>query len=411
MNQPAITEGIGFINYAWPELGLRVMVERVTDEGFAELRFYSVNGQTESLLHTTRANLLATPTMNSLAKRLEKNSQDVPWTDILTYITGKTLEIVRRGEPAVEVWPSDKRLEPEYVLEPIVYLKHPSVIFGEKGTAKSLFALTQGYIVQLPFRDNMLGFITREESTPTLYIDYEDDLSTFEARWSALERGFQCGAMPIVYQRLASPLADNIELLQDRIAQYKIGFLIIDSLGLAAGGNLNEAEPAIRYHTALRKLGLPSLTVAHTSKDFALKRRTVFGSVYFTNLARSVWEVKADPEPDVNELAISLRQTDANYSAKHEAIGLRFSFKNDAIKITRADLKDTGLSGELPLSIQIKALLRHDPLTVKDIAEALEKSEGTIKVTLIRMAKKGSIVKLPEHQWGLREYREVTSVT
>ena len=63
------------------------------------------------------------------------------------------------------------------------------------------------------------------------------------------------------------------------------------------------------------------------------------------------------------------------------------------------------------MSFQIKDLLRHDALTTKDIAEALEKSEGTIKTTLIRMAKRGSIVKLPEHKWGLREYREVTSVT
>ena len=36
MNKPSVTEGIGFINYAWPGLGLRVMAERVTDEGFAE---------------------------------------------------------------------------------------------------------------------------------------------------------------------------------------------------------------------------------------------------------------------------------------------------------------------------------------------------------------------------------------
>jgi len=401
MNHPAVTEGIGFINYSWPDLGLRVMAERITDDGYAELRFYSANKTDESLLHITRVNLLATTTMNSLAKRLEKNSQDIPWTDVLTYITGKTMEIARRGEPAKVIWPSDMLLEPEYLLKPIIYLHHGSVVFGEKGAAKSLLALTLGYIVQLPFHDNLLGFITREESTPTLYIDYEDDQSTFEARWSALERGLQRGAMPIVYQRLASPIADNIELLQDRIAQYKVGFLVIDSLGLAAGGSLNDPEPAIRYHAALRRLGLPSLTVAHTSKEFGLKRRTIFGSVYFTNLARSVWEVKADPEPDVNELAISLRQTDANYSAKHEAIGLRFSFENDSIKLEKTDLRDTGLSGELPLSFQIKDLLRSGAKTVKEIAEVLEAKEASVRTIINRMAKKGRLVKLGD-SWGLK---------
>ena len=169
MNKPSVTEGIGFINYAWPELGLRVMVERYTDDGFAELWFYSVNKSNESLLHTTRVNLLATPTMNSLAKRLEKNSQDIPWTDILTFITGKTLEIARRGEPAVEIWPSkDDDLEVEYRLKPLLYLNHPAVIFGDYGSLKSLTALAIAYVVQLPYYDNDLG-LSRRDNLPSVY--------------------------------------------------------------------------------------------------------------------------------------------------------------------------------------------------------------------------------------------------
>ena len=109
MNKPSVTEGVGFINYAWPELKLRVMAERVTDDGFAELSFYSGNGSGEPLLQMTRVNLLASTTMSSLAKRLEKNSVEISWTDILTFITGKTMEITRRGEPVVP--------DPRYVVE------------------------------------------------------------------------------------------------------------------------------------------------------------------------------------------------------------------------------------------------------------------------------------------------------
>lgn len=251
MKNPAVAEGIGFINYAWPELGLRVIAERVTDDGYAELRFYSVNKSGESLLHTTRVNLLATPTMNSLAKRLEKNSQDIPWTDILTYITGKTMEIVRRGEPAVEIWPSeDDDLTPSYLLEPILYLNHPAVIFGDYSSLKSLVALMIGYIVQLPYRDNALGLTTEKESIRCLYLDYEDDPSSFRKRWSALERGFGRGAMPILYRRMIAPLADSVEQLKRIIGDNNINLLIVDSLGSAARGNLNDPEPAIRYHAA-----------------------------------------------------------------------------------------------------------------------------------------------------------------
>ena len=290
MNKPSVTEGIGFINYTWPELRLRVVAERYDDDGHAELSFFRKNETSETLLHTTRVNLLATPTMNSLAQRLEKNSDDIPWTEILTYITGKTLKIARRGEPVEEMWPSEEdNLTPSYLVEPILYLNHPTVIFGDYGSLKSLFALVIGYVAQLPYSDNNLGLITAKESTHCLYLDYEDDPSSFRGRWGAIQRGFGIEApMPILYRRMTNTLADSIERLQQIITDRDIKLLIVDSLGPAARGNLNDPEPAIRYHEALRKLGITSLTLAHCSKDQLTRKRTIFGSVFFTNLARSV---------------------------------------------------------------------------------------------------------------------------
>lgn len=402
MNKPAITEGIGFINYAWPELGLRVIAERYTDDGYAELSFYSANGANESLLHTTRVNLLATPTMNSLAKRLEKNSADIPWTDVLAYITGKTIEIARRGEPAEEIWPSeDDDLTPSYLLEPILYLNHPAVIFGDYGSLKSLFSLATAYVVQLPYHDNNLGLITAKESTKCLYLDYEDDHSSFRRRWSALERGFSKGAMPILYRRMTAPLADSVDQLRRIKDDKDISLLIVDSLGPAARGNLNDPEPAIRYHAALRQLGVTSLTLAHTSKDQLTKRRTIFGSVFFTNLARSVWECKAEQETGEDEAVISLKHTKANLSRLHSPLGYRFTFEDKAIRLEKTDLRDTGLSGELPLSLRIKDLLRGGAMTVKEIAEVLEANEASTRTIINRLAKKGILVKVGE-SWGLQ---------
>lgn len=403
MNKPSVTEGIGFINYAWPELGLRVIAERFTDEGFTELQFFSVNKSGESLLHTTRVNLLATPTMNSLAKRLEKNSADISWTDVLTYITGKTMEIARRGEPAEEIWPSeDDDLAPSYLLEPILYLNHPTVIFGDYGSLKSLFSLATVYVVQLPYHDNNLGLITTKETSRCLYLDYEDDAGSFRRRWSALERGFGKGAMPILYRRMTGTLSDSIEQLQRIIHDKNISLIIVDSLGPAARGNLNDPEPAIRYHAALRQLGVTSLTLAHTAKDQLTKRRTIFGSIFFTSLARSVWEVKAEQETGEDEAIISLKHTKANLSRLHPPLGYKFTFTDNSITVAKADLRDTGLSGELPLPWQIKSLLREGPLTMREIAKGLGKGEDTIKTTLSRMARKEELVKLPEHNWGLR---------
>lgn len=402
MKAPAITEGIGFINYSWPELKLRVMVERMKDEGNAELSFYSANSSSDSLLHTARANLMSTTTMNSLARRLEKNSQGVPWDEVLTYITGKTMTIIRRGEPAVEIWPSeDDDLIPSYLLEPILYRNHPTVIFGEYSSLKSLTALVISYVVQLPYHDNELGLITQKEPTSCLYLDYEDDSSSFRRRWSALDRGFGKGATPIFYRRMTGTLSDSVEQLQKIIQDKNVGLVIVDSLGPAARGNLNDPEPAIKYHGALRQLGITSLTLAHTSKDQLTKKKSIFGSVFFTNLARAVWECKAEQETGEDEAVISLKQTKANLSRIHPPLCYRFAFENRTIRLKTADLNSTGLSGELPIPFRIKNLLRNDQLTVKEISEALDSTEDTTGRTLRRMRDRNQVVRLEEGRWGL----------
>jgi len=404
LNSPAVTQGIGFINFAWPELGLRVVAERVTDEGHAELRFFHKNGAgTEALLHTTKVNLLATPTMNSLVKRLERNSETISWTDVLEAVTENVLKIARRGEPIQEIWPAeDSSLQVEYLLEPTLYLNHPTVWFGDYGSLKSLVALATAYIVQLPYHDNDLGLITANDPTLCLYLDYEDDPSSFRRRWTALGKGFGKGAMPILYRRMVNTLADSVESLQRIISDKNIGLIVVDSLGPAARGNLNDPEPAIKYHAALRQLGITSLTLAHTSKDQFTKRRTIFGSVFFTNLARSVWECKAEQETAEAEAIVSLKHTKANLSRLHPPLGYRFTFTDDTIRIQKADLRDTGLSGELPLSLRIKDLLRHGAMTVKEIAEALEANEASVRTITNRLSKKDYLVKIGE-SWGLKQ--------
>ena len=401
MKPPATTEGAGFINYAWPGIGLRVLVERMRDEGYVELSFYSANKAGDSLLHTTRANLMSTTTMNSLAKRLEKNSQDIPWTEVMTFITGKTMEIIRRGEPAIEIWPSeDDDLLPSYLLEPILYLNHPTVIFGDYSSLKSLLALVICYVVQLPYYDNDLGLFTKKESTQSLYLDYEDDPSSFRRRWSALERGLGRGSMSVLYRRMTGTLIDSVEQIQRIIHDKNVGLIIVDSLGPAARGNLNDPEPAIKYHTALRQLGITSLTLAHTSKDQLTKKRTIFGSIFFTNLARSVWECKAEQETGEDEAIISLKHTKANLSKLHPPIGYRFTFGARTIKLEKADLRDTSLSSELPLAFLIKDLLRSGALSVKEVAELLDANEATIRTAISRMAKKKQLIKVRD-KWGL----------
>lgn len=403
MNKPSITPGTGFVNYTWPEFKLRIMAKGYGADSHAEILFFSNNGTDEVLLDRNRVNLLSASTKHVQARKLERIREDVPWDDALTWVTHLTLELAQQGEPVEKIWPSEEdNLVPSYLLEPLLYQNHPTVIFGDYGSLKSLFALAVGYVAQLPYSNNKLGLITAKESTHCLYLDYEDDPSSFRKRWSAISKGFGIEApMSILYRRMTSTLIDSVESLQSIIANEEIGLLIIDSLGPAARGNLNDPEPAIRYHEALRKFGITSLTLAHCSKDQLTRKRTIFGSIFFTNLARAVWECKAEQEAGEDEAIISLRHTKANLSKLHSLLGYKFTFTNDSITIAKTDLRDTGLSGELPLSVRIKDLLRDGAMTVKQIAEALEANEGSVKTIVNRMGKKDVTIKIGE-AWGLK---------
>jgi len=394
------------ISFRWQTYNLLVDAEHFTSDGQTELTFWQDSADHTALLLQTRINLLSSSNVASVTRRL-RNCDDglgyLPWDWILTCITYKVLRNARESEPMQTIWPADgDSLAPAYLLEPVLYLNHPTIIFGDYGALKSLFALVLAYIVQLPLKENRLGLITADNSTICLYADYEDDPVSFQKRWGAIQRGFGVEApMPILYRRMTEPLADSVESLRKAIRENKVSLLIVDSLGPAARGNLNDPEPAIRYFEALRQLGITSLTLAHCAKDQLTKRRSVFGSVYFTNLARSVWESKAEQEPGEDEAIISLKHTKANLSQLHPALGYKFTFANDKITVVKADLRDTALSSELPLSVRIRDLLRGGAMPVKHIAEALEANEASVKTVVNRLAKKGVTIKVGE-SWALK---------
>jgi len=398
------------ITFRWTGYELIVDADHFSgdgQDGQAELSFWHDNADYKLLLLQTKANLLSSSNTASLIRRLQ-NCNDglryLPWDWILTCVTYKVIKNVRQGEPVETIWPDeDNNLKPAYLLEPILYLNHPTVIFGDYGSLKSLFAVMIGYTVQLPYPDNNLGLITAKESTHCLYLDYEDDPSSFKKRWGAIQRGFGVEApMPILYRRMTSTLADSVESLQQIKKDKDIKLLIVDSLGPAARGNLNDPEPAIRYHEGLRKLGITSLTLAHNSKDPLTRKRTIFGSVFFTNLARSVWECKAEQEAGEDEAVIGLKHQKANLSRLHSPLGYKFTFTDNSITVVKADLIDTGLSRELPLSAQIKNLLRNGAMPIKEIAKALNANEASIRTAIHRLAKKNQSIKVGE-SWGLPE--------
>lgn len=406
------------LRWVYSDIEFAADITRLTDKATAEVTWYysSPDSDRETLLlSTNRVDFLSTTQKSNLVKQLGNigyTDEFIAFGDWERKVNDIALAVIqncRKDIPAVEVRiETNISLAPEYAIKPVLYRGLPNIIFGDYASLKSLTTMVLAYIVQLPYTENGLGLSPgKETSTRCLWLDYEGQRDSFARQWSAIQRGF----MPdsdleniILYKEMTVPLADAIPTVRDETISNDIDMVIIDSLGPAAGGNLNDPEPAIRYHEALRLLGATSLTLAHNSKDPNTDIKSVFGSVFFSNLARSIWQCKAEKEPMENRATVSLKHVKASLSQLHGALGLAFNFDEETnrITVTKTDLRDTSLAGDLPLSIRIKNLLRTGAMSNKDIADALGAKQDSVKTKLNVMKNKGITTKNGD-LWGLLE--------
>lgn len=415
MNKPAITEGIGFINYTWIEFGLRVLAERYDDDGHAELSFFQKNNAGENLLHTTRANLLATPTINSLAKRLKENSTDIPWLDILTYIAGKTKEIARQGEPLKAIGKKPEIMKVEYQLSPILERNQPTTIYSPGGYAKSYLAAYIACLVQ--FKCKGLGD-SYNCWTPiagnVLYLDWESSPQDHERRVWAIKQGLEVNTEEtFLYRFCHQPLAADIYNIQRIINEGKIALLIVDSQMAAEGYGPHPSQVSSQYYNALRSLHCTSLTLDHVSKAEWGKMTDddslgPYGSVVKFNRSRSQFEIKKSQVAGEDFMELALIHRKHNEGKLLKPIGIRIDFHNnindelEKVTFRTCDISDNPeLSKVQYLKDRLVNILEGGTRKVKELKEETGKPETTIRATLNRY--KDTFAKFGE-EWGLKTY-------
>lgn len=346
-----------------------------------------------------RFNLVSQQARNTISKRLieAKIISGFDWAQIIDQICAETIKRHREGEPHQELWTSEDIQPPGYLLEPLMPLNQPTIIFGEGGIGKSEMALVILICLSLPWYDNPLGLIAPDHSVKILYLDYETDEREILWKAKCLQLGMDLPPFNVNYRRCNAPLSNDIESVQNIINDIKAEAVIIDSLGYASGGELKESSPAINFFSSLRKLKTTSLILAHTSKDKEAKVRSVFGSAYFTFAARSIWEARKSQEVGENELSIALFHRKANLSRLHHPLGYKLNFNEHKTLIEIEDTRSVGeFLKEYNTQTRIYELLKSEPMSVKDISEALELTEGNIRMAISRLNKKGKIVKRGE---------------
>lgn len=391
--------------YGYPEHDLTITLARFresrTDALSAELiATTTAPGYAPHLLQA-QINLNALRTRKEFSKRLHELYPEAPWDTILEEVCARAIRTYRQGEPVIRLSGMVDVNAPRHLIKPIVLERHPVVIFAPGGCGKSLLALAIAMIFQT--RSSLAGLSALEDGE-ALYLDFESDEVDLRHRAYLLRQGHSEleNAKPL-YRRCHIPLADDLPAIQQIVVESQIKLVVIDSLALAAGAELEKAETAIRLFSAIRELRVATLIVAHTPKN-AGENASIFGSAFFSNLARSTWELKRVQEAGDAVIQVGLYHRKTNLGPLVRPIGLRIAFDN-AIRIESLDLSKThDLAKGLSLKARLQNALNQHAKTPTELADELDMPVNQIPTRLAEGRDDWCTVigkNAQENRWGL----------
>lgn len=355
----------------------------------------------------TRFNLTSSEGRKKLATDLTKRhtSGGINWQGVLDQVCYETLQLLKQAATVVVINPGDTVTPitpPQFLIAPIIYKGQPNTIFGPKGCTKSYLALYLALLTQYQGATSELGFAAQKANV--LIIDHETDEDVVRYRLHMIANGLGVDDKncQIVYTRLFRPLTDEFDHIASLIKQFEIDFVVLDSLAYAAGENSNESQAAIAFFSTLRKLGsgITWLIIAHVAKGVG-GRRSIFGSVFFTNASRNIFEVEKVQEPMEHTVLVALEHRDSNDGKLLKTIGYKVTFSEDSATFTKHDIRTTPeFSSKIPASVRIKALLEAEgKMKPKEMAEELDLSLNTVNGTL-RRGKDKDFKRVGDGYWG-----------
>ena len=377
----------------------RIHIE--SDKTSCQLIF--TNSKNKKHIVRTRLNIETDSSRLKVAKGLQERYpiNDFDWQEALEYIAEKTMRELEHGEPVLTLRSSDPVPDLDYLVYPLVPCGKPTAIFGDPGAGKTQTAVIINIIASLPWSENPLRLGAPKTPVKLLFLDYEADSDDIKRQLRHLTEGMELGYCELEYRRCSLPLSSDLEGIYNHIIEGKIGGLIIDSVSLAAGGDLNRMDVATNYIRSLRQLGqgLTTISFAHTSKDRDSKSKTILGSVLFEAGFRSVWEIRASEGDDSLDVALFHRK--ANLSRKFHDIGFRINYLPDVNTIEWLNPKSVPEFLErMSFNQQILQALKAGRLSSRELMEHLDIKNSTLRTSLARLKKAGKIIGDSE-SWGL----------
>ncbi len=301
---------------------------------------------------------------------------------------GRKPKVVRFSEMKS---PSPRR----YLLKDLVLAAYVTLLYGDGGVAKSLLALA----LALAVAGGSSTWLGREvENGPVLYLDFELDAEEQARRVNQLCRGAGLSRPPdglLYMSALGYTAREAFEAAREECEERGVTALILDSLGPALQGDAEASRDVIGFFQGVvepfRALGVAVLIIDHQSKLQAgqsYQSKGAFGSVFKSNLARSVLQVEAT-ERGEGTLTVRVRQKKHNFGPLAEPFGIKLAFTEESASLEAVELEAAELAEEATLNAaeRVKLALEEGPAYPWEVAEATGLAVKTVKNALTGLRK------------------------
>jgi archaellum biogenesis ATPase FlaH len=371
----------------WPEQKVRFLVEYITRQSAGIYAEFTVIVEAKTLCEGQRVNLNGDK--SRLAKKLQELDSQyklAQWSLMLESTAVLVLRRYREGEPPHRLNADTPVESLSYQLNPMVFSRKVTILYGDGGLGKSSLALLIGMLVSTGETVAGLSAVRGR----VLFLDYEDTIDVHARRREAIVAGHpNLKPAELIYQTHHEPIWNILPTLLRLVQLERIEFIILDSLAAATCGDAS-AEAATKAFRALRMLNRGALVLAHIPKTNEQQQEAgIYGSVFYKNFARSTWELRKEQEVGTDESVLGLFNRKSNLSRLHPPMGLRVrqNSTSTAMSYEPCDLSQTlELEKGLPIASRIRNFLEQDGglYTAKEIADALASPVSTVKSTLSR---------------------------
>lgn len=387
LGKPDATYHEDVYRFEWPDIGISASVERFAEERNdvrCELTVTSAHPTRGGQLYFGRLALMGPLIRKQVKEALEKRDREPDWAGILEQVCTLSLRRYREGEPAIDLWSAEIGGPGRYLVKPFCFDYALNLLYGSGDSGKSLFS--QAIAIAVATGHEIAGLVPEREGA-VIICDWEDSPQTHQERIKAMcaKLGIVVPEGRIIYRRMDASLRESARELRKDIAKYNAVLVILDSIGMACGGDPGEASAIIQTMIAARSLGVTVLGIHHIAKE-AKDKSTPYGSVYASNEARMSWYVQSERQG--TQLTMVLTNYKSNRGARHERQSFRFDFaENDyevieSITITPLTFAQSKAVGDGGQKWKIADYLKLGARSVSDIAEGTGLSRNSVSAVL-----------------------------